>query len=292
MSGKKQVFSELNQKKNEISLLRADLNNLAVEKDRWFKKRDTNSKRIKVLIEELRSSKKERDKFTQSVKDTKQRRRELNEDIKKKIDEIKILRKETDAIKEKHNLKGDPSKLQSEIKKVEFTIETVPMGIEKEKKMMKLLKEKKKAYKQFEQISDVFDKIHKLSKDIDQIREKADKSHKKVQDNANKSQEKHEDFVSSCTDIDELRRLEKEAHEKFILGKKEFTAVNDYLKARLKELGSVIEKVSELREKEKAVKEKSVKQRLKEKEREVEKKLRERKKITTEDLIAMQGFKR
>lgn len=288
----KQERKELNKKlkdfRDEVADIREDLNLLNEEKEKWFKKRNDISNKIKVSIKELKFAKGERDNLTKQVKDSKQRRGELNEDIKKKIEDIKKLNSEKNDIAKKYKIEGDPSKIKEEIERLEFILETNVMSFDKEKALMKQIKDKKKQYEKVKVLTDVFDRIHKLSQEIERMREKADKSHKKTQERAGKSQEKHEEMIHASKELNELRKQELDSFKIFNQLKKQFYLVNDYLKQKLIELNSIKEKLDEAELTDIERKKIKITKELKEKEREVEEKIKSKKKLTTEDLLIFQ----
>ena len=94
-----------------------------------------------------------------------------------------------------------------------------------------------------------------------------------IQNQAEKSQTKHEELISTSKDIDDLKNKEKKAFEKFVEFKKQFGEVNKQLKEKLTELNNVQSKVNEIKKEKKEIKEKHKKEKLKSKATEVEEKI-------------------
>jgi len=130
---KKELLSQLQEKRTEIRNLKSSLNQINSQKESWFSKKEALSKQIAKLIGQVRESKTSRDSFTTQVKDTKKKRDTSNTAIKDKISELKKLQKERDTIQQKHNIKGNPMRMKQEIDQLEEKIETIPMGFEQEK---------------------------------------------------------------------------------------------------------------------------------------------------------------
>jgi phosphoserine phosphatase len=288
-SNKKEIFERLNKCRREVDSLRAELNSLNDKKEALFKNKDVISKSIIEHIRNIKSSRKSRDDITGWVKEAKEKRRQLNDEIKTKIDEIKSVNKKKSDLISKHNIKEDPSNIKAEIEKLEYKIETECLPYKKEQELMKLIKEKRKAYESSKQISTIFESAHELSKEIDKIKSKADDIHKRIQSKAKTSQEEHEELITNSKEIDELRKKEKEAMDKFIEAKNKFIEVNDKLKAKLMEMNEIRGQIGEVKEEEKKEQQTDNRKRLSDLQRAVEEKMKKGGKLTTEDLIIMQG---
>lgn len=292
----KKLFAQMDDCKQAVAQLRNQLISLNDKKRAAFQKKDEVSQKIRALIGEVKSARSERDKLTTLVKESKTRRGGLNDELRAKIEEAKKLNQEKNELIQKHHLTADPSRLKKEIEALEYTIETEAPSPSEEKKLMKLIKEKKKLYEEAKSVSSIFEKIHGVSKEIDKLKHKCDETHKKIQSRAANSQEKHEAMIETVKGLDELRAKEKEAGEKYFGIKKEFDSVNEQLQAQLMELGqlqgqigAVKKEVFHERRKKEQVRRTHEHATLSQKKKEIEQKFKQKKKLTTEDIIAMQG---
>ena len=118
------LFDQMNDTKRIVSELRNQLISLNDKKRAAFQKKDVVSQKIKSLIGEVKSARSERDKLTHLVKESKGRRKDLNDEARIKIEEIKKLNKEKQDLIRKHNLTTDPAQLKKEIDELDFKIET------------------------------------------------------------------------------------------------------------------------------------------------------------------------
>ena len=162
---------------------------------------------------------------------------------------------------------------------------------------MKEINGLKKRLYESSQISEVFDKSKKLSKEIDELKKKSEEHHKSLQEKAKESQEKHEGIINNSKKVDELKVKEEDAFKKFIELKKEFNSISDKLKAKLMELGEhkgdfdkERENVDRTRLQNQARKKRYRDTILDEKKAAVEEKIAKGEKLTTEDILAMQGM--
>ena len=286
---RKGLIRQSNELNNEIRQLKSSLNKINDQKEAFFRKKEELNKQISDLIGEIKSSRSERNQLTTSVKESKVKRRELNSEIKKKIDEIKKLNKEKTEIARKHKIKEDPAMIKSEIEKLNLRIETEVMSFDKEKAVMKQINALKKKYGEASKISDVWGNVHELSKEIDKLKEKADERHRRVQTRARTSQEKHEMMIEASHNIDDLKKKEEEYYAKFIEKKKEFTEINTKLKEKLEQITQLSTKFGEQKMEIKKEKESKQNKKLGDLKKQVEEKFKKGEKLTTEDLIILQG---
>ncbi|MCF7798814.1 hypothetical protein K9M74_02840 [Candidatus Woesearchaeota archaeon] len=284
----KEYMQKLKNLRVEVSTLKKELNKLNREKESWFAKRGEINKQISNLISGVKGSKDKRNEITEQVKDLKTERDTLNKEVSQKSKELNELKKNFDKATAKHQVKESPSMLKKKIEKMEYTMETQPMSFDKEQKLMKELKTLKKQYVEVSSVTGDWDKVKNLTRDISKLKRKANAAHRKIQDNAKSSQDKHEALVERSGEIDELKKEEQAAFEKFKEYKELFTEKNTVLKELLKELDAVKGVLEthnvQIEEDKKKVEQKAIKERAKE----VDEKVKTGKKLTTEDLLVFQ----
>ena len=284
----KELLEKLTQAKNEVTILKGKLNQINKQKENWLKKKDEINKEISSKIGEIKGSKHKRNDLTSQVKNLKKTRNDLNKQINEKINEIKKLKDDYKSACEKHNVQGDPAKLKKDIESLEFKIETEPMKFDKEQKLRKEIKGLKKQYAELSAVTGVWDNVRKKSKDIDVLKKEANQIHKKVQDMAKMSQGHHEELIGESKEIDDMKKAEEEAYQKFFEYKKQFSDINDELKKKLDELKTIKDTLDHNKvELDDLKKDKDTKA-FKEKEKKVQEKVKKKAKLTTEDLLVLQ----
>lgn len=286
---KKGLVTQLRQKEKKLAELRQRLNSINTQKEHWFSQKEIQKEEILKRISDIKSAKAARNKFTNEVKDLKERRKVLNDQIKVKISEIMGINKEKDDLAKKHKIEGDPHFLMNQIEKMEFRIETEGLSFEKEKELMKVIKEKIKQLNASKSLTAAFTKSRDLSKEIDLEKREADEVHNKVQHLANESQKKHEEILAKSKEVDELRIKEEECYKKFFEFKQQFSEINNELKKELEEYNKLSGDMQEYKVETKKAKEDRKEQQLKELEGSVEEKIKKGKKLTTEDLLIFQA---
>lgn len=286
---KSELTSRFQDLKREISNLRNKLDDLNVEKEKWFNAKEDLKKKVSELIKSIKELKSKNDSFNINVEKLKKDRNSNNNKVKDLINNVKRLGIEKSEIFKKSGIKEDPSRIKERINKLELSIETEGFSFSKEKKVMDEIKKFKRILSEASGAADISNKMNKISKEIDETRDKAEESHNELQQCINENKDKYDEFIRLSKQINESRSKQEEAFKRFLELKKEFSLTNNLLKEKLLEanvIGANIEEHKiELQEKRKLREEKV----LEEMAKEVEEKLRLGKKLTTQDLIIMQG---
>ena len=285
---KKVLLRQIDGLNIEIQQLRHQLNQSTSEKESFFDEKEKIGREIRQLISQARGGREQRNVLTEEVKSFKEERAKLNEQIKEKIERHKKLMHEKEALSKKLGLKEDPAALKREIERMHYKIETEGLSFDKETKLMKVIKELQKKFNESKKVSGVWDEAHKLSKEIDALREKADAFHAQIQQKAGVSQEKHVRVVDVSKRIDELTAKEDELNKKIDATKKVLEPVNQQLEEKLKLIAELSEKAQIERKETKAKHDSDRKKLLSEKQAEVQAKFKSGKKLTNEDLLIMQ----
>jgi uncharacterized coiled-coil DUF342 family protein len=286
---RKKTVAELEVKKKELDTLKAKLSELNAQKEAWFEKKKRATKEISEIVRSIRDAKGKRNTFTKQVKDSKQRRQELNKLLNDKMNELKKLQQEKKEVTKRLGIRVDPSKIQQEIEQLEFKIETEALPFNIEQQIMRKIAEKKKFLEQAREVSDVFENVHKIGKELDRIRKKADDTHRKVQTKAEASQQFHEELIESSNEIKDLRAKEEDALKKFVEAKTVYNKQNDLVKNKLKEMSELRGKLDGIEFEKKKKKKKAEEKKIIEQEKTVEEKIKKGLKLTTDDLLAFQA---
>ena len=90
----RELVEELNRHRVEVSKLRNVLNELDMEKESWYRKKEEFSIKIRQSIQKIKENKAKRDSLTQEVKELKPRRDGINKDASSKLKDFDRLKKE------------------------------------------------------------------------------------------------------------------------------------------------------------------------------------------------------
>jgi len=262
------------EKKDRIIDLKSKLNKLNIEKERWFKEKERLKKDISELIKKTKNLKKDKQNIDKEIKKFKNKRNEVNKKVKSLILNFKEFNKEFTGES------VDVGYLKKQIDKLEMKVETEALSLTKEKKVMDEIRKLRKVVDENKVFLELDEKRKKLNKEIDEEKKEAERLHKKVQENALRSQRKYKEFIVLSKKINEMNKEQEKAFDNFVVFKKEFIKVSGLLDKRLKKL-KIVEKKED----------KKISRNLKNKIETVEEKLKKGGKLTTEDLIILQADK-
>ena len=268
--------------KKEITELKTTLNKLNVQKEEWFMQKEGLKKELSNLISQIKKIKFSKDNDTKEIQTLKKSREKYNKEVRELITKYKDLNsKKIKFLKEK-KLNFDPSKLSERIGELDYKIETEGLTFDQEKKVMLQIKQLRKQLEEAGDIQKVFEELKVLSEKINKTKEKAEAAHKKLQEQLKKDKTSYDDFLKLTKQINELKKKQEGAFNKFIDSKNKFSDINKQLKEKLKS-------AKDMNIEDQMKKHKEETKILEEKTKEVEEKLKKKKKLTTEDLLVFQN---
>ncbi len=270
----------------DISQIKEKLTEINEKKEHWFKKKEDLKKELNNLINKIKEIKAEKDKKNFELQQLKEQRDKYNDEVKSLIEKIRKLNKEKTKAFKKYNIKVDPSKIQEKINELEKKVEQ-EVNFEKEKKLMEEIKKLKKSYEESSEVRQIAENAHNLDKDIKESKKKADEFHRKIQEITKDTT--YEVFMDLSKKITDIKQEQEAAFQRFIDHKNEYSNANQDLKNKLEEYNVLRLVFSKDKEAQKIVQEEKQKSFLKDKIKFIEEKLKSKKKLTTEDIIALQG---
>lgn len=282
----KMKSDELKTLKDEIKELKIKLEKISKEKEEWFKKKEDLKITISNKIKEIKVIKSSKDKsniISQNIKNNKYQLKKEIEDLIKKAKQLNKTKKE---IIQKLHLDFDPSELKNKLESLEMKIQTDAVSFETEKKMMKQVNELKKKLRESVSISKIIDEQNTLSKQIEAKRKQFRELIFKIRDH--KSQDDYEDFFKSSKEIEIIKKEQEAAFNNFIEKKKEYSIIIAQIKDKINKIRTIDEKEHDIRREKLKQKKDEDQAILKQKFRNVEEKLKNKQKLTTEDLMIYQ----
>jgi phosphoserine phosphatase len=277
-----------------------DTNALHERKERLYSELQEISRAIAGSINELKERREKRNALTQAAQDAKTQRKELSRIIKEKISVVKDLRKklpDKPGTTPSQSSRGGrereervtPGKLREEIQRLETKLETSAMDFTEEQKLTKILKEKKAQLAKMGGENDLERDVRSRSKEIDKLKRESDVAHEEVTRTARESQEHHEAILALSKKIEELKERETKLRDEYQKIKDELGTHSEVLPEK-KPRGTKGKRgeTSSLASSQPSAEDKAT---IKEKAAEVEEKIKTGKKLTTEDLLALQAHK-
>ena len=266
--------------KEEIIQLKKSLNELNIQKERWFSKKENLKKDISNLIGKIRSIKTSNDQTNKDLQKLKEDRDKYNKEVQGLIKKFQELNKQKLKVLKDKKINFNPAGLIKKIEELEFKIETEGLTFDKERGVMKQINQFKKQLNDAGDVQSLFKELKGLSDDITEKKKKAEEFHRKIRQQTDKSKS-YSEFLDLTKKITTLRKDQEDAFKKFIESKEKFAKVNEQLKDKLKLAKDMGEEIVLKNKKE-------AETMLRQKEKEVEEKLKTKKKLTTEDLIVFQ----
>jgi uncharacterized coiled-coil DUF342 family protein len=284
---KRELFAELDRLKSDVNSLRKDLNKADSDKELWYSRKEESSNGIREKISAIKQNREKRDSLTKKVRELKEKRAKLNNDMQKRISELVELKKQSADLTKKSKI-TDPAGIKTAIDAIESKLETEVMSFEKEKELSKKLRLLKKSLAEASAIIGILDAVKQLSSGISNAKKESNSVHKEIQDLAKESQALHESVISESKNVDGLKAKEEEAFSKFVEFKKVFSEKNRFLKEKLESMGKIRTEISkfQLEEDEKRKLEEAML--IKNKEQELEEKIKSGRKLTTDDFLVFQ----
>jgi uncharacterized coiled-coil DUF342 family protein len=185
---REELQTKLAQMKRKIAEHRATLKKLRAKK--WDL-----INAIKRKNSEANKHKKYRDRLNERVKEDKKKREKTNKIVGELISEYKKLKEKAP--------KGDFKRIEREINRLEWKLQTTVLEIKKEDELVEKIK---KLTEELEGYKDLID----ISKEIDKYRAESGKIHERILRFSEESQQHHERFLAA---VEKMKELEKEIVE-------------------------------------------------------------------------------
>ncbi|MCA1820074.1 MAG: hypothetical protein LC620_08530 [Halobacteriales archaeon] len=203
---------------NRANLLRRERDRLNDEARKHAEERDVFNAQVRGLVNEANEHKKRRDEMNEGVK----RAKEARDDANRLADESQ---KGADTLRRTRMPEGDASqsivKLKKEARQLEFQQMTSVLTAAKEKALMDRLKEIGKAIRDKEKMLRSDPELKAALEKADELKEKAEKSHAKVGEMAEKAQGEHDAMIKLYKESDKLRKKADKLQERFVVSKME-----------------------------------------------------------------------
>ncbi len=285
----KELNDSLQTLNKDLATLRDRLNQVGKEREEWFERKENLKRRVANLISKTKEVRELRDKSAKEMIELTSKRDEANvkvTELIKKYNELYYERKKT--FKE-HNIKYTPEKLKSNMEYYETMIETEALSFKKEKKLMEYIKQLKKMYDQTKVATNILIEMDKISKEINEHKNKSKECHAKIYDCYYKNKQSKKDFKTLSYKITTFNGLQEEAFNTFIRLKEHYAEINKNLKDKLNENARIAKLLFQSKKQVQQKKSDNNKKIIEDKMKKAEEKLRSRKKLTNEDLLAFQG---
>ncbi len=201
------------------NMLRKERDRLNDEARKHAEERDGFNAQVRALVNEANEHKKRRDELNEGVKRAKEARDEANRVADESGKTADLLRRE----RMPDGATGGESiaKLKKEARQLETTHMTTVLTTSKEKALMERLKEIGKLIRAKEGLLRSDPELKAALEKADDLKEKAEKTHAKVGELAEKAQGEHDAMIKLYKSSDKLRKQADKLQEKFVVSKME-----------------------------------------------------------------------
>ncbi len=272
---------------------RKALADLAKKKEFWFAKKEKLKLEIKETISALKELRTSHEDTQRELHSLKAERDRYNKEVQRVISELRALNKEKSKKVKDYQGKVNPKNIAKRIDELEAKVE-VEVDFKREQKLMEQIKKLKKSYDEMQGVIYLADKTTSLTRELRDLKKKADSFHAKVQSLAKDSN--YASFVAHSKRITSLKKTQEDAFAEFVRHKNLYQEAYKAYKNQLKALKKLKEKLGIVDTPRKHKTREDHKQQskqdiltLKEKTKAVEEKIRKGEKLTTEDLLVFQG---
>lgn len=242
----------------QIATLREQINKANAEMKAHIEKRDKLNEQFKKYRNEIHVLENERNSLNEKVKTLKQQRDNARAREKRIIKEITTRNKEIAELKKKKPRKSR-RQLEKEIQDIEWKIQTTPLDLQEEKRLVEVVKQLEPQLNIYKKIEQQNAKIAELRKELQALEAKANACHQELIATAHKSQELHATMVTKVNEVKHIKREADGLHSLYIQVKEHAKSLHQEIKELIeqkKQLQNAIRKEDERQKKnaEKALK--------------------------------------
>ena len=287
------MAEDIEQLKEELEQTRKTLDEKSAEKEHSYQKRQSLRSKISTLINEVKELKKERNAFTSKVRKLKETKSGKIAEQKRILDDLKEYQKKIRDAQPAGGRKVHPDRLLQQVERLEYVIETEALSPKKEQEVMDKIRQFKAEYEQVKGSDEVYAKYREVRKQFTNLNREISEVKTLIQSNADTSQEHHVKMLDVSKRIDELKEELDAADKEYQEKRQDYLKVLDDFKGIKEKMGiAVPEKRKVERENRKAQAEaraEAENTKLASKQEDVYEKIKNKQKLTTEDLLILQN---
>ena len=257
----KQKTSEIAKIAQQLAALREQANNASADTKVHTEKRDKLNEKFKTLRQEIRELKNERDNLNEKVKILKQQRDEARAKIRAIIEELKTHNQKIAELKKK-TPKGSRRDLQKEFEDIEWRIQTTPLDIQEEKRLMETVKQLETQLSVYKKIDQQVKKIAELRKELETFEANADAAHQELTETANKSQDIHAKMIAKIAESKNIKSEADRLHIAYIQAKEQVRPLHEEIRKLTEQKRKLQDATREEDEKRKKNAEQALKEKL------------------------------
>jgi uncharacterized coiled-coil DUF342 family protein len=252
--------NELAMLTQQIASLREQIDKANAETKTPIERRDRLNEKFKKLRQEINELQSTRDNLNAKVKTLKQQRDGARTKIKAYIEEVKAHNQKIAELKEK-TPRTSHQELQKEFDDIEWKIQTTPLDIKEEKRLIENVRQLETQLNIYKKIDQHIKKITEIRKELEPLETNADAAHQELTATAEKSQEIHAKMIAKITESKDIKAEADSLHAVYVQAKEQVKPLQEEFKKLTEQKRKLQAAVRE----EDAKRKKDVEQALKEK---------------------------
>jgi uncharacterized coiled-coil DUF342 family protein len=256
-----QKTNEIARITQQLAALREQVNNANAETKTQVEKRDELNEQFMKLRLEIRELKNERDNLNEKVQTLKQQRDEARTKFRANIEKVKAHSQKITELKKK-TPKVSRRELRKEFERIEWKIQTTPLDMQEEKRLVENVKQLETQLKLYKKIDQRVKKIAELRKELETLEESADTAHQELTKTVKKSQEIHAKMIAKINESKTIKTDADSLHAAYIQAKEQIKPLYDDIKKLTEQRKKLQDAVREENEKRKKNTEKALREKL------------------------------
>jgi uncharacterized coiled-coil DUF342 family protein len=213
----------------ELSALREQVDRADVDTKAHVEKRDKLNEKFKKLRQEIREFKTERDKLNEKVKTLKQQRDSARAKIRAYIEQIRIHNEKIAELKKK-TPRENRRALQKEFDEIEWKIQTTPLDVQEEKRLMERVKQLETQLSVYKKVDQHIKAISELRKELEPFEAEADAAHQELTDIAERSQDIHAKMMAKIEESKEVKAEADVLHSVYVQAREQVRPLHEEIK--------------------------------------------------------------
>ncbi|MEM2394354.1 MAG: hypothetical protein QXW82_03590 [Candidatus Bathyarchaeia archaeon] len=209
---------------SERALLQDQKRRLEAEAEAIAEKRNKLNEALKNLRVEILETRKVRNNINLKVKELKEQKEEIKREKDRKIEELKILMREMEDL-EKRKPNKNPQMLEREVKSLEWKIQTTPLSLQDEKKLIERVKQLETQLNIYRKIEQLAQKSLELKAEIKAMQARIKRYGEEISEKAKESQEFHEKMLEKINEAEKLKAEADHLHQLFLQYKEKIRPV-------------------------------------------------------------------
>ena len=218
--------NELTMFTQQLATLREQIDKANAETRQYIEKRDNLNEKFRKICQEINELKITRDNLNERVQTLKQQRDVTREKIRTLIEEIKSHNKKIMELKKK-TPRESRRELQKEFEDIEWKIQTTPLDIKDEKRLIESVRQLETQLNIYRKIDQHAKKVAEIRKELEPLETNADLAHQELTATAEKSQEIHAKMIAKISESKDIKAEADNLHAAYIRAKEEVKPLHE-----------------------------------------------------------------